>query len=195
MRRGQLQRLVTCGVVSTSSSSSSSSAGKLGSKAAALAAGESGSGAGGEATVRGCTTVSEAAEPTTCGSVCTLVESTMSKMTAVMLSGPPALRARAISSSAASPGSSTLFKMDSMVSLLTSPDRPSEHSSQRSPTLASRIDSSSMTSPWASPSTRSSTERWGWCEASSRVSRPVSTRYSTKVWSRVTCSRLPSRSW
>ncbi len=81
-----------------------------------------------------------------------------------------------------------------MVSRLTTPDRPSEHSSQRSPARASRTDTSGTISMSKSPRTRSSTERCGWCSASSAVILPVLTRCWTKEWSLVTWVSSPSRS-
>ena len=134
-----------------------------------------------------------ATAPTSWGVVSASASSTTSKMTAVTLSGPPARRARSMSWSPACPGSGTVDRTSAMVSAVTGPLRPSEHSSHRSPGTASRMDSSSWTSPSASPRTRRSTERWGWRRACSRVRRPDSTRYSTKVWSVVTWVSPPSR--
>ena len=99
-----------------------------------------------------------------------------------------------MSSSAHSPGSLKSAITWPIVSGETTPDRPSEHSIQRSPTTASRIVSSGATSACASPRIFRTTLRLGWCSASSGVIWPVSTRYCTKEWSVVTCVSVSPRS-
>ena len=75
----------------------------------------------------------------------------------------------------------------SMVLALTTALRPSEHSSQRSPTAGRTVRTSSSGEASTSPSTRIRTFLWGWVSASSGCSRPSSMRRCTKVWSVVTC--------
>ena len=84
-----------------------------------------------------------------------------------MLSPPPARSASWTSRSAHASTSAIVAIVSSMVSALTKPDRPSEHSSHRSPLRASRTDRSGVTSGSKSPSTRITTDRCGWCSASS----------------------------
>ena len=79
------------------------------------------------------------------------------------------------------------------VRVVDDPQRPSEHSSHRSPGCVGMMKVSSSGSASMSPSTRISTDRRGWNRASSGVMRPESTRRCTNVWSVVIWVRASSR--
>ena len=79
---------------------------------------------------------------------------------------------------------------DSMSSSCTMVDRPSEHSSRRSP-VSTLISYRSGCRCGSLPSARVMTERWGCVRASSGVSWPASIMSAIRLWSRVSCCSLP----
>ena len=136
-----------------------------------------------------------AADPTMTGSLRMSPRDTsaMSRMTTVTLSGAPASRLWRTSLSATWRGPSLEASAACRSSFFTTPLRPSEQISQRSPGRVSRIQVSISGEASTSPSTRISTERRGWTIASSSVMRPLSTSRCTKVWSVETWVSSPSR--
>src|SRR5207237_763271 len=83
----------------------------------------------------------------------------------------PAGRARPAGRPQVTPGASPAARVSRSVSKLTTPESPSEQSRYRSPTRLSRIEKSGSGSSTMSLSTLMSTDRWGWCSASSGVRR------------------------
>jgi hypothetical protein len=115
-----------------------------------------------------------------------------SMMTQVMLSRPPWSLARRTSSAAASSGLTSRRSVAEMRSSSTSLNRPSEQSRYRSPVYGSTVSLSTSTSR-SMPSARVRMLRCGWTAASSSLSWPSRRRSSTRLWSRESWSRSPSR--
>ncbi|GAB3958078.1 hypothetical protein GCM10027614_74840 [Micromonospora vulcania] len=116
---------------------------------------------------------------------------TTSATATVMLSGPPACSARSISLRAHSARSGWPASTSARVSGRTTLERPSLHSSHRSPARGTIVEyageTSSPCNAWVT------TARRGWLLAWSAVITPWSTNICTKVSSRVICLSTPSR--
>ena len=105
--------------------------------------------------------------------------SVASAITALTLSVLPARNAIETSFCAHSSGSVKCSIVSSIVESSSTPHKPSEHSSRRSPARAVRIEMSGRASMSKSPSTRITTLRCGWLRASDWLMRLVSMRCCT----------------